>query len=386
MRLLLCHNFYQQPGGEDVVFRSEAQLLRDKGHEVFLWTLDNKEITQRSSFRVALSAIWSRRAAEELERQILIHKPDLAHFHNTFPLMSPAVYPVCARHGVPVVQTLHNYRLMCPSALLYRNGAVCQRCVGRAFPFPGVRYACYRNSRLETMVSGMVTAVHWRLKTYQTKVGAYIALTRFAKDLFCAAGLPAERIHVKPNFVLPDPGQREGAGAGFLYAGRLQPEKGVATLLRAWQGLDYSLVMLGDGELRSQVVGVSERSRTIRYEGAVPREKLFAIMKQSMALVFPSEWFEGFPLLIAEAMACGVPVIASRLGAAGALIVDGVTGLLFNLGDAADLAAKVRWLASHPEDAVRMGQQARQEYEAKYTPEQNYRLLMNIYAQAGACP
>jgi glycosyltransferase involved in cell wall biosynthesis len=155
--------------------------------------------------------------------------------------------------------------------------------------------------------------------------------------------------------------------------------------MRAWEGLAVPLVVAGDGELRDQVVDSTRRSASIRYEGRVPRERLFALMKQSKALVFPSEWYEGFPLLIAEAMACGVPVIAARLGAAASLVTEGETGLLFTAGDAGELSARIRWLESHPEDTVRMGGLARREYEAKYTADKNYDLLMAIYAHAARC-
>lgn len=382
MRVLLVHNRYREPGGEDVVCDSESELLRTNGHDVTLWTVDNKDIRSGRALGLTASAVWSRKSARKMRRLIAQGRPEIVHCHNTFPLLSPSLYYTCADEGVPIVQTLHNFRLVCPAATLFREGKPCEECVSRAYPFSGLVHACYRGSRVQTAVAGMVTSVHWALRTYQSKVSAYIALTEGARAFWSRAGLPAERLHVKPNFLVADPGAGEGDGVFCLFVGRLQPEKGIATVLRAWDAHSPPLKIVGDGALRPVVEEAARRSGNISYLGRIPRGEVLALMKRSAALVFPSEWYEGFPMAIVEGFACGLPIVASRLGAAAELVADGVNGLLFTPGDPTDLAAKTRWLWSHPEERRRMGRNARRAYEERFTAERNHEQLLRIYAEA----
>jgi glycosyltransferase involved in cell wall biosynthesis len=383
VHILLAHNRYQRPGGEDVVFEAEAALLRDRGHQVSCYVEDNSEIGYANRPAVAAGTIWSRRAASRLRRLLHEAKPDLVHFHNTFPLISPAAYVTCRRAGVPVVQTLHNYRLICPGSLLFRDGRPCEDCVARVgAAWPGVLHACYRNSRSQTAVVAAMLAVHRLRQTWTRDVSLYIALTEFARGRFIAGGLPAAKIVVKPNFVAPDPGVVPAEKGYFLFVGRLSPEKGVETLLRAWsrENIRVPLRIVGSGPLEDQVRAA--RTPFISYLGQLERAAVFQQMRSAHALVFPSEWYEALPVTLLEAFACGLPVIAADRGAAGEIVRPGQTGLLFPAGNDHELEAQVSW-AGHNPDAVRsMGLAARQEYEAKYSADSNYDQLLRIYRLA----
>lgn len=363
----------------------EASLLRQHGHEVVEYRQDNQRIETLNRLSVAAQTIWSRpvyRALRQLVRDI---HPDITHVHNTFVLISPAAYYASRAAGVPVVQTLHNYRLLCPAATFFRDGQLCEECLGKTPPWPALRHACYRHSSVQSAVTATMLTVHRGLKTWQTQVDRYIALTEFSRRKFIQGGLPAEKVVVKPNFVSPDPGRREGSGRYALFVGRLAPEKGVMTLLRAWQQVaGVPLKAVGGGPLMQDVQTFlhTHQLSDVEVLGQRDLEEVLTLMKGAWFLVLPSEWYETFGRVAIEAFACSVPVLASRLGAMAELIDEGRTGLLFRPGDPEDLAAKVRWAVEHPEAMTRMGAQARQAYEAKYTAEHNYQMLMNIYAEA----
>ncbi len=385
MKLLLVHNTYQHPGGEDTVFEREAALLREHGHTVLTYTRSNAEVRDFSPTAKALlplRMIWARDAVRDLRALIAAEKPDVAHFHNTHFMISPAAYTACCEAGVPVVQTLHNYRLSCPAATFFRDGRVCEDCLGKGIAWPGVVHACYHNSRVLTGAVAATLAFHRLRRTWSQAVDVYIALTEFGRQKFVQAGLPAHKITVKPNFVSPDPGWREPAGDYAIYMGRLSPEKGCRELLQAWRDLaGISLKVVGAGPLRDELVDYAGRQRLTQVEFVdwLPREAALDVLGQSRVMVLPSTWYEGLPMTIIEAFACGVPVIASRTGVMAEIVTDGVTGLHFAAGDPADLAAKVRWAWDHPAEMAEMGRAARREFEQKYTAERNYAQLLRIY-------
>ena len=386
MKVLLIHNLYQQPGGEDAVFEMERALLERNRHDVITFVEDNARLEGVNPLKVAVGAIWSREAQRNMRKLIEQTKPDVVHFHNTFLRISPAAYYVVKEMGLPVVQTLHNYRLICPGSLLMRDGHVCEDCLGKVIPWPGVVHGCWRNSRSGTTVVAAMLTVHRVLRTWENQVDVYIALTEFARQKFVQGKLPAEKMMVKPNFVYPDPENGEHRGNFALFVGRLSAEKGVRTMLSAWQLLKgVPLKIVGSGPLMAEVKEQVERERlAIEVLGRRSRENAFSLIRQASFLIFPSEWYEGFPVTIAEAFACGLPVIASRLGAMAEIVEDGRTGLLFEPGNPEDLAAKVAWAWTHPKEMDEMGQEARREYEAKYTAKQNYEMLMAIYEKARA--
>lgn len=381
MKILTAHNRYTEPGGEDTVFTLESRMLKRRGHEVILFEEDNRRLEDVSAHVAAIEAVWSTRSYEKMLTLLGEREPDIAHFHNTFLRISPSAYYACREANVPVVQTIHNYRLICPVATFFRDGGVCEDCMGKTPPWPGVLHGCWRDSRPQTAVVAVMLTVHRWIGTWQERVDLYIALTQFAKSKFVEGGLPPEKIMVKPNFLYSDPGIGENGGDYALYIGRLTIEKGVPTLIRAWQDLDLPLYVAGDGPLRPSLEDGS-RTATVNTLGQIPHEKVLARMRSARFLVFPSEWYEGFPMTIVEAFATGLPVIASNLGAMAEIIEDGRTGLLFEPGNSEDLAEKVVWAWSHPNQMTEMGKEARREYEQKYTAERNYEMLMEIYQHA----
>lgn len=384
MRILLCHNYYQQPGGEDRVFADEAALLREAGHDLATFVVHNDAIRARGLLGLACDTIWNRRIAKELSAQIARQRSEVVHFHNTFPLISPAAYYAARRTGAAVVQTLHNYRLLCPAAVLYREGKVCQACVHACTPWPSVVHACYRGSRLATTAAAGMLTVHRLLGTWQRTVDRYIALSQFAKEQFVAGGLPAERIAVKPNFVHPDPGKGTGQGGYALFIGRLAAEKGLDTLIAAWSHgrPPLPLKILGDGPLADVVAAAARNNPNIEWLGARPPEEVLPILGDAACLIMPSQWFEGFPKVLVEAYAKGTPVIASRLGSLAELVEDGRTGRLFAPGDAADLAKQVCRVLGDANELSAYRGAARANYEARYTATANYEGLLQIYREA----
>jgi glycosyltransferase involved in cell wall biosynthesis len=388
MKVLLVHNSYQQPGGEDVVFEQERQMLERAGHRVVAYHRSNHEIAQRSllgQIMMAPKVIWAADTRREFAQILAQEKPQVVHIHNTFFMISPSIYSACREARVPVVQTLHNYRLLCPAATFFRQGRVCEECLEHSL-WRGVRHGCYRDSRAETAAVALMLAVHrWR-RTWTQGVNYFIALSEFSRRKFIQGGIAADQIGVKPNFVHPDPGCRDQSGEYALFIGRLSPEKRVVTLLAAWERLrvPIPLLIIGSGPERVflETHAKQEIRCAVRFLGQLPREEVMAALKRARCLVFTSEWYENFPVTIAEAFACGVPVMCSRLGAMPEIVADGRTGLHFTPGDADDLAAKVEWAWTHPEEMAAMGRAARAEYEAKYTAERNYGLLMQIYQRS----
>ena len=388
MNILLIHNTYQLPGGEDVVVAQESNLLMRHGHEVEIYKRSNDELNSLSFPQKLglINRIVSAKDSKSAVRHLITKsKPDVVHVHNTFLMISPSVYEACEEKNVPVVQTLHNYRLLCPASTFYRNGAVCEECVTGSLR-RSVQHGCYRDSYSMSATMALVLSIHRSRQTWLKKVDAFIAISRFVGDKFVDSGFPAKKVFVKPNFVDPDPGERTGPGEYALFAGRLSPEKGVSTLIEAWRRLPKAipLVIVGEGPSRERLRAEVSAARTndIRFAGRLERNEVSEAMKKAAFLIVPSVWNEPFGLVLAEAFACGTPVIGARVGAIPEMLDHEVTGLHFAPGDPDDLAAKVAWAWKHQSEMAAMGQSARRVYEEKYTARANYRLMMEIYASA----
>ena len=382
MKVLTLHTHYQQPGGEDQSFVSETALLREQGHDVQTLIFHNRDLESMAVWRQAWVTLWNQKAYRRTRAAIQKHRPLLVHINNTFPLASPGVLHAAKAEGVPMVMSLRNYRLLCVNGLFFQDGQPCEQCLGR-LPWRGVIYGCYRNSRAaSTVVAGML-ALHRRLCTWR-HVDGYIALTEFARQKYLNAGFPSEKVSVKPNFVHRDPGCGDGRGGYALYVGRLSAEKGIDTLLAAWSlsGRKVPLKVIGDGPLRAVVEQAAAVTQKVEYLGSKNPEDVSVLMAGAIFQVFPSICYETFGRVAIEAFAAGTPVLAANIGAVGEITDNGRTGLHFRPGDPADLAAKVDWLLCHPTEFAHMRKEARREYEAKYTAERNYGMLMEIYEQA----
>ncbi len=378
MRILVAHNAYLYRGGEDTVVEAEISLLRRYGHEVMLYRRDNAELDALPRWKAAVDSVWSKRTIDEVGRLLCSFRPHLMHVHNTFPLISPSLYGVADRWGVPVVQTLHNFRLLCPQAMLMRNGRYCDDCVGR-WPWRAVLHRCYRGSLAQTAVSAGVLSAHRALGTWRSRVHRFIVLNQMCREIFIRGGLPAEKLCIKPNFVEAAGAPGDHARSGGLFIGRLAPEKGVLTLVQALQQKPGTrITVCGSGPLQ----GVVEQSKQLDYVGFERGEALRARIAGAAFLVMPSTGIESFGLAAIEAFACGTPVIASRHGGLREIVEHGRNGLLVPPGDAKALAEAMDYAFANPMQMRRMGMEAYQTYLARYTPERNYATLLSIYHQA----
>jgi len=384
MKVLAVHNYYQQPGGEEQIFNTEATLLESYGHEVIRYTLNNDQIPEMNAIALAKNTLWNSTVYQELRSLIRQEKPQVAHFHNTFPLVSPAAYYAARDEGVAVVQTLHNYRLLCPNALFFREGRVCEDCLGKSIPMPGVMHGCYRGSRSASAVVAATMSLHSFLGTWQRAVDVFIVYSQFAMNKFIQGGLPPEKVMFKTNFLYPAPDIGEGNGGYALFVGRLSVEKGLGVMLDAWRQLrgKIPLKIMGDGPMSGLVTAAMQEMPEIEWLGRRSLEEVYEVVGKAAFLVFPSEWYETFGRVAIEAFARGTPVVASRIGAIAELVDHERTGMLFHPSDSADLATQVEWLLSHPQELSQMRREARSQFEAKYTAADNCKRLMEIYQTA----
>jgi glycosyltransferase involved in cell wall biosynthesis len=293
-------------------------------------------------------------------------------------LISPAGYAAAHDLGIPVVQTLHNFRLLCPNALFLRQGRQCEDCLGRSLAWPGIVHACYRGSRPATTVVAAMLGWHRLRSTWREGVDTYITVSQFARAKFIAGGLPADRLVVKPNFLTTDPGVGAHDGRFALYVGRLSEEKGIHTLLRVWDESNPGLPLrvVGGGPLERLL---SEAPPGVEWLGWQPRERVLAMMQRATMLVFPTECYEGFPMVILEAMATGLPIVATSLGSLPEILEHRRTGLLIAPRDPQSWAVTLRSAVDYPDELAAMGQAGRRSFELSYTPEAGYSRLMEVY-------
>jgi len=384
MRILKVHNYYTRSGGEDSVFHAEVRLLRSRGHEVIEYLEHNKRIVSMNKVSVALNTIWSRSTYHKLKEFVGAAKPAVVHFHNTFPLISPSAYYACQDLGIPVVQTLDNQRLMCPAASFYRDGKLCLDCLGKAFPWPGILHACYHDSHLHTAVVSSMLSIHRLMRTWQEKVDFFLCSTNFYRDLFVQAGLPSAKIVVMPHFVQEEfrAALSKKTGNYAVFIGRLDPEKGVNTLLEAWLHLDIPLKIRGNGRLDETARAFVKQHNldNVEFTERMEAHELMDLIRNARFLVMPSEgYYETFGMVIIEAYSKGVPVVASNIGVVPELVSDQQTGLIFEPGNALDLADKAQWIWDHPAEADVMGSNAQKIYRERFTQEQCYKTLMEVY-------
>ena len=383
MNILAVHNYYQIAGGEDAVLNNECKLLASKANTVEHVSVNNDHIVSMSAkINAMFGVIFSWAQLFKFKCILRTKKPDVVHVHNYFPVISPAVFYACKSTQTPVVHTLHNYRAVCPTSLLMHGGKINeQSLIGTSWW--AVPKRVYKDSYVGTLALSLMVETHKRLGTWQVKVDRYIALTEFSKNKYIEAGWPKDKICVKPNFSYdPYLGALEvpKKGGYALFVGRLSEEKGVDILFDSWRGATAKLKVVGDGPLKEYVK--SETSKCIEFLGRKDKAEVLDLVRNADFIIMPSTWYEGFPMVLVEAFSCGTPALVSRLGSMAEVVEDGVTGLHFEAGNAQDLAEKAQRLMDNPEYTREMGKNARKEYLAKYTPEKNYEMIMDIYQQA----
>ncbi|WKZ38695.1 MAG: glycosyltransferase family 4 protein [Anaerolineales bacterium] len=387
MRVVVAHNFYRQSGGEDAVFTSESSLLEQYGHEVIRHTVSNQDVDFHSRLKLAGATLWNHSEYKKIKKLLREKRPDIIHVHNTLPLLSPSIYYAAGAEGVPVVQMLHNYRPFCLNGVLYRDGHLCEDCIGR-IPLPGVLHKCYRGSYAASAGVLSLNVAYFRLlKTYQKHISVFITSTQFAKNLFIKMGLKEDNIIVKPNLVkVFDSVEKirvdSEARSGAIFVGRLDSRKGIWTLLSAIERTNIPLTLVGDGDLRMEIEEwlLERPNLKVEITGWLDSVEVAGRIKRSSVLVLPSEFYESFGNVIVEAFSCGIPVVTTNIGAQSELVQHGRTGYLYAYGDVDALAKALQTLLDNPELSLVMGKNARREFEMKYTAERNYRALMDIYS------
>jgi glycosyltransferase involved in cell wall biosynthesis len=397
LKVLLAHNFYgsSAPSGENRVYLAEKELLKSHGHTVIEFTRGSDEIRGRGfwgELKGALATPWNPFTVKRIRQLLKTEKPDILHAHNTFPLLSPSVFHAGKEFPTAIVLTLHNYRIFCAAAIPMRASKVCTECLDTQSVVPALRYGCYRRSHLATIPLALMISLHRRVRTWSEYVDAFIALTEFQREALAGAGLPREKTYVKPHFYAdpPNPLPWKEREEKIVYIGRLGEEKGVHVLINAWKDWENGapqLEIIGDGPLRQNIermTGHPSKS-LVRITSQLPFDETQRRLAKAKLLVLPSLCFEGFPMVIREAFALGVPVAASRLGAIPSIISEGKNGILFEAGNAGDIQRRIEDLWGQQGRLSLMGESARAEFEKKYTSGVNYQMLMEIYHRAIDC-
>lgn len=395
MKIVLVHNRYRSaaPSGENRVVDQEGQALRERGHEVIPFERHSDDIEQWPAARraaVPARVVWSREAHRALTAVLRGHKPDLVHVHNTFPLLSPAVLYACRDASVPVVATIHNYKLACASGDFFRQGAVCHDCA-RGLPWPGLRHGCYRGSRAATAPVTLAMGVH--RPAWKSMVAAYIFISAAQRDLLSGLGLPKDRVFVRHNLIpgrsVPETSREDTV----VYAGRLDEAKGLRLLMAGWdryaggsEGRGLRLVIVGAGPLESEVAAWAAGRPEVSAAGQVDAQRCAELMASARAVLLPSTWEETFGLVAVEAMALGVPPVAAAHGSFPELITPGVDGALFRPGDPAALAAAIADIGRDPGRYEAYGKQGRLTYEQRFDPDSSIEQLLEIYRYAAMHP
>ena len=384
MRVLAVHNYYQQRGGEDQCFEDEVRVLRSHGHDVSEFIVHNDSIQDANKLKVAIDTLWSRKSYRAMHSAILESKPDVIHVMNTFPLLSPSIFYAAKRLKVPIIHEIANYRVSCANALLLRDGKICQKCLDWIVPLPAIRYKCYRNSTFGSAVVASTILLHQLLRTWHRAVDLIMCPSEIARSKLIESGLPSEKIVVKKNALDFDPGLGKGPSGFVVFVGRLSPEKGLHTLVKAWKENERlpKLKIIGDGPMAEYVQSSQRQDARIEWLGKMPIPELLEIVGQANCLVMPSVWYETFGRTTVEAFAKGTPVVGSRIGGTAEIIEDQKTGWLFEPGNSEDLAAKIELamnLTSKESTAMRF--KARNAYLQHYTSDTNYQKLLEIYTK-----
>jgi len=395
VKILLVHNFYGStaPSGENTAFAAEANLLRSHGHTVFEFTRHSDEILSRGllgTLKGALSTVWNPFSLRALKRRIKETNPDVVHVHNTFPLLSPSVFYASRELRIPTVMTMHNYRIGCSAATALRKNQPCMLCLEQRSVVPALRYGCYRDSRMATLPVSIMIALHNAKKTWSSNVDAFITLTEFQREKMAQFGIPGNSLFVKPHFLQdpPQPVPWNLRDEKSVFVGRLYAAKGIHILLEAWKQWGKNaprLEIIGDGPMKEQLlrsVAESDIAASVTFTGNVSRREAMHRLSKAKLLILPSICYEGFPMVVQEAFALGVPVAASNIGSLPYLVRGKANGSLFAAGSADGIRACVQSMLEDDRELSRLGEGARREFDEKFTSEKNHEMLMDIYRAA----
>ena len=387
MKVLVCHNYYQQRGGEDQLFEDEAKLLEAHGHDVVWHTVHSDTIHGKNILGVAANTIWNRAAYNRMLKVIEEHRPDVLHVVNTFPLLSPSVFYAAREADVPVVATIQNYRYFCAQAMCFRGNKACEACLGKV-PWRAVAHGCYRNSRMGSAVVAAMQMFHRYRNTWNTMIDVFCIASEFSREKLIDAGMDGEKMMIKPNFAPIDPGCRDGTGGFAVFVGRLADEKGIPTLIEAWErlnaaGLKIPLKIIGDGPSCDLVNDSQNRFDNIQWLGKLPNSEVYEWLGNASCLIFPSAGYESLPKTLIESMAVGTPVIGANIGSIPEIVHEGETGHLFPVGDPDGLAEAVeRFFQAESFSRLTMRERCREEFEKRFEQEENYLALLDIYKEA----
>lgn len=382
MRILSVHNEYLIRGGEEESRKAEVSVLKQYGNELSSYVENNKKIADLSQVNAALRTLWSKESYRTVKQILQAKKHDVIHVQNFFPLVSPSVYYAAQSEGVPVVQAVRNYRFLCANTFMYRDGNVCELCVKKSFKVDAIQHKCYRENRAASATAASMHLLHSILPTWN-RIDRFLAVSEFVKKKMVEGGFPEHKITVKPNFVYPDPGISLDKEEFILYVGRLQPEKGIMHLLETVDAMNapIKLKIIGEGTLLPEVLKFANRNNNIEYLGKMPLTDTYDVIGKAKALVIPSLWHEPFGRVIVEAYAKGTPVIGARMGGIPELIENGITGYTYEAKSQSDLAAQIDRIYSNTALSKEMGLAAYDLYKRKYTPEANYRMMLDTYNQ-----
>ena len=376
MRILFVHNFYQHAGGEDQVFLAEKDLMKEHGHEVHSYTVNNDNINSLwTKINTTINLSYSTKSKKNFSIALKKINPDIVHCHNFFPRLTPSIFDACLDENIPAILTLHNYRLVCPSVYLSKNNKPWELSIKKN-PYWAVPYKVYQNSFIGTAAIAYMINYHKKRKTWQKKLDHIITLTKFAKNKFIESGFSPNNMVVKPNFISDPQKENNTRGQFALFIGRLSQEKGIEFLLESWKEIDFPLKIVGDGPMMGNV---KLQGNNVEFLGKIPNKSVKTLLQKAQFLVFPSQWYEGFPMVLVEAMACGTPVLVTNIGSMQEIITDELNGLHFELGNQKQFIEKVHQLMKDESLCQFLGDNGRRAYLEKYTPDVNYQQLISIY-------
>ena len=387
MKVLVCHNYYQQRGGEDQLFEDEAKLLESNGHEVIWHTVHSESIQSRKLYQVALNTVWNQSAYRRMLEIIRQHRPDVLHVVNTFPLLSPSIFYAAREENVPVVATIQNYRYFCAQAMCFRNNKACEACIGK-IPWRAVVHGCYRNSKIGSAVVAAMQVYHRYMQTWNQMIDVICIASDFSRGKLVTAGMDGDKMILKPNFAPKDPRPRDGNGGFAVFVGRLAPEKGIPTLVDGWKklidnGHKIPLKIIGDGPSCDLVNDLQNHCENIQWLGRLPNPEVYEWLGNASCLVFPSAGYESLPKTLIESMAVGTPVIGANIGSIPEVVIENQTGYLFPAGDAEGLVtATTKLFENSSARQQEMRIRCREEFEKRFKKETNYAALINIYKEA----